>query len=389
MYYGGIDLHKISLGALIIALGLLVDDAIIAVEMMVRKMEQGWDRVTRGELRLRSTAMPMLTGTLITAAGFLPIGIARVVDRRIHVARSSQVTAIALLISWIVVGRLRALPRLQAAADDCTAGARRARASAHDAVYRTRRSTGASARVVDWCVAHRRTVIGADASRSSRSAIVGFRLRAAAVLPRLEPARADRRPAPAGGLLVRGDRGAGRSSFEQLPRAAKRGHRQLRELRRQRQPALLPAARPAARATRTSASSSMLHEGHRGARARCARGCIELLRRRTSPSVRGARRTALENGPPVGYPGAVPRVGRGHRRRCARSPSEVAERDARATRTSRRATSTGTSRSKVDPARHRPGQGARCSALVAGARRTFLNTVALGPRSTTTASATS
>jgi multidrug efflux pump subunit AcrB len=72
-----IDLHKISLGALIIALGLLVDDAIIAVEMMVRKMEEGFSRFDAATFAYTSTAMPMLTGTLITAAGFLPIGLAK------------------------------------------------------------------------------------------------------------------------------------------------------------------------------------------------------------------------------------------------------------------------------------------------------------------------
>lgn len=70
------DLHKISLGALIMALGLLVDDAIIAVEMMSSKMEQGWDRVKAASFAYSSTAMSTLTGTLVTVAGFLPIAMA-------------------------------------------------------------------------------------------------------------------------------------------------------------------------------------------------------------------------------------------------------------------------------------------------------------------------
>jgi multidrug efflux pump len=74
MYYWGVGLHKISLGSLIIALGLLVDDAIIAVEMMVRKLEEGYDKMRAATFAYDITAMPMLTGTLITAAGFLPIG---------------------------------------------------------------------------------------------------------------------------------------------------------------------------------------------------------------------------------------------------------------------------------------------------------------------------
>jgi multidrug efflux pump subunit AcrB len=77
MFYWGVGLHKISLGSLIIALGLLVDDAIIAVEMMVRKLEEGMERVHAATYAYEATSMPMLTGTLITAAGFLPIGLAK------------------------------------------------------------------------------------------------------------------------------------------------------------------------------------------------------------------------------------------------------------------------------------------------------------------------
>ncbi|MFM7759977.1 MAG: efflux RND transporter permease subunit, partial [Burkholderiaceae bacterium] len=97
----GIDLHKISLGALIIALGLMVDDAIIAVEMMVRKMEEGLSRFDAATFAYTSTAMPMLTGTLITAAGFLPIGFAKSVAGEYTFSMFS-VNVIALLISWLV-----------------------------------------------------------------------------------------------------------------------------------------------------------------------------------------------------------------------------------------------------------------------------------------------
>ncbi|GIZ51515.1 efflux RND transporter permease subunit [Noviherbaspirillum aridicola] len=96
-----IDLHKISLGALIIALGLLVDDAIIAVEMMVRKMEEGLSRFEAATYAYTSTAMPMLTGTLITAAGFLPIGLAKSAAGEYTFSMFS-VNALALLISWVV-----------------------------------------------------------------------------------------------------------------------------------------------------------------------------------------------------------------------------------------------------------------------------------------------
>ena len=101
MNYFGIGLHKISLGSLIIALGLLVDDAIIAVEMMVRKMEEGYDKVSAATYAYDVTAKPMLTGTLITAAGFLPIGIAKSVTGEYTFAIFA-VTVIALVLSWIV-----------------------------------------------------------------------------------------------------------------------------------------------------------------------------------------------------------------------------------------------------------------------------------------------
>ena len=99
MNFFDIGLHKISLGALILALGLLVDDAIIAVEMMSSKMEQGWDRVKAASFAYSSTAMPMLTGTLITVAGFLPIATAASATGE-YTRSIFQVSAIALIISW-------------------------------------------------------------------------------------------------------------------------------------------------------------------------------------------------------------------------------------------------------------------------------------------------
>ena len=99
MNFFDIGLHKISLGALILALGLLVDDAIIAVEMMSSKMEQGWDRVKAASFAYTSTAMPMLTGTLITVAGFLPIATAASATGE-YTRSIFQVSAIALILSW-------------------------------------------------------------------------------------------------------------------------------------------------------------------------------------------------------------------------------------------------------------------------------------------------
>lgn len=95
-----VGLHKISLGALILALGLLVDDAIIAVEMMSAKMEQGWERARAAAFAYTSTAMPMLSGTLVTAAGFLPIATAASTTGE-YTRSIFQVVVIALLVSWV------------------------------------------------------------------------------------------------------------------------------------------------------------------------------------------------------------------------------------------------------------------------------------------------
>ena len=151
----GIELHRITLGALIIALGLLVDDAIIAVETMVVKIEQGWDRMRAAAFAWDSTSLPMLTGTLVTVAGFLPVGFA---DSAVgeYAGGIFWVVAIALISSWFVaviitpyLGVLllpRDLVNQDGHADD-----------AHgDAVYDTRLYRGLR-RVVGWCVRFRRT----------------------------------------------------------------------------------------------------------------------------------------------------------------------------------------------------------------------------------------
>ncbi|PAT31443.1 multidrug transporter AcrB [Vandammella animalimorsus] len=145
MLYWGIGLHKISLGSLIIALGLLVDDAIIAVEMMVRKMEEGYDKFRSALFAYDITAKPMLTGTLITAAGFLPIGIARSTTGEYTFAIFG-VTVVALLLSWIVsvyfvpyLGVLLLKPPAP---------------GAHGEVYDTP-FYQRFRRLLDWCLVHR------------------------------------------------------------------------------------------------------------------------------------------------------------------------------------------------------------------------------------------
>ncbi|QRM20890.1 AcrB/AcrD/AcrF family protein [Dechloromonas sp. TW-R-39-2] len=100
MQFFNVGLHKVSLGALVLALGLLVDDAIIAVEMMWVKMEQGWERTRAASFAYTSTAGPMLSGTLVTVAGFIPIALAKSSTGEYAFA-FFQINAVALLISWL------------------------------------------------------------------------------------------------------------------------------------------------------------------------------------------------------------------------------------------------------------------------------------------------
>jgi multidrug efflux pump len=195
MKYFGIDLHKISLGALVLALGLLVDDAIIAVEMMAIKMEQGLDRVKAAAFAYTSTAFPMLTGTLITAAGFLPIATAKSGVGE-YTRSIFEVVTIALLISWFAavvlipylgykllpehgappsrfenllrLWRKRALARLPGA---MRGGNQRLEHPVGDpyatAFYRRFRA------LVQWCVTRRKTVIAATVA-AFVLAVIGF-----------------------------------------------------------------------------------------------------------------------------------------------------------------------------------------------------------------------
>ena len=186
-----LDLHRITLGALIIALGLLVDDAIIAVEMMVVKMEQGWDRIRAASFAWESTAFPMLTGTLVTAAGFLPIGFANSAVGE-YAGGIFWIVAIALVASWFVaviftpyIG-VKLLPNIKVHHN-------------HDphAVYETRVlsrparawCSGASTTASRWWLA----TVGVFVALDRR-----LRPRAAAVLPAVGAARTVPAAAPAG-----------------------------------------------------------------------------------------------------------------------------------------------------------------------------------------------
>jgi len=169
MYATGLDLHRITLGALIIALGLLVDDAIIAIEMMVVKMEQGWDRARAATFAWTSTAFPMLTGTLVTAAGFLPVGFAKSSAGE-YAGGIFWIVGIALIASWIVAVLftpylgLKLLPNLS----------RLGVQENPDAIYDTR-VYRALRRVIGWCLRWRKTVIALTVLMFAGS-IAGFAL---------------------------------------------------------------------------------------------------------------------------------------------------------------------------------------------------------------------
>ncbi len=156
MRFFGIDLHRISTGALIISLGLLVDDAMIAVEMMARKLEEGWDKVRAATYAYTTTAFPMLSGTLITAAGFLPIATAKSTTGE-YTFGIFAVTTMALLISWLAA--VTATPFIGALfLKEHKVGAGEAPRDVYaKPFYRKLRAT------IEWCVVHRKTVLAATA----------------------------------------------------------------------------------------------------------------------------------------------------------------------------------------------------------------------------------
>ena len=149
-----IDLHRISTGALIIALGLLVDDAMIVVEMMVRKLEEGLDKFASATFAYASTAWPMLSGTLVTAAGFLPIALAKSSTGE-YTFDMFSVTTIALVLSWfaaIIATPLFGYWILKRPKNATAEG----EAHEHfDTPFYTRLRA-----LIDWCITHRwKTII--------------------------------------------------------------------------------------------------------------------------------------------------------------------------------------------------------------------------------------
>ncbi|HEV8391665.1 MAG TPA: efflux RND transporter permease subunit [Dongiaceae bacterium] len=144
---------RITLGALIIALGLLVDDAIIAIEVMVVKMEEGWDRIKAAAYAWSHTAAPMLSGTLVTIIGFTPVGFARSTAGE-YAGNIFWIVGFALIASWVVAVvftpylGVKLLPDIKPVA------------GGHEAIYATPRYERFR-RLVTWAVNHKFLVAGA------------------------------------------------------------------------------------------------------------------------------------------------------------------------------------------------------------------------------------
>ena len=196
MDYLGISLQRISLGALIIALGLLVDDAMIAVEMMVARLEVGDTLRKAATYVYTSTAFPMLTGTLVTVAGFIPIGLNSSAAGEFTFTLF-VVIAVSLLVSWIVAVLFTPLLGVTLLPDDHEEASRASRAGS------PRAFAGSLRLRMRW----RWLTIGATLALFALS-VVGMRFVQQQFFPDLRPAGADRRLDPAAEHLDRRDQGA-------------------------------------------------------------------------------------------------------------------------------------------------------------------------------------
>ena len=288
MHYLNIGLHKISLGSLVLALGLMVDDAIIAVEMMAIKMEQGYNRIKAASFAWTSTAFPMLTGTLITAAGFLPIATAASSVGE-YTRSIFQVVGISLVVSWIAAVMFVPYLGYYLLPDNKHQQA----AEAHDP-YDTRFYRAVRA-LVNWCVGHRWLVIGVTLLVFS-GAVALFKLVPKQFFP--ESTRLEMM------VDLKLTEGASLSATEQQVQ-------RLEKLLAERQDIDNYVAYVGTGAPRfylpldqqlpaTSFAQFVIVSKSLAARAELRTWLIERLHQ-DFPEVR-ARVTLLENGPPVGYP---------------------------------------------------------------------------------------
>jgi multidrug efflux pump len=169
MLMAGWNLERVSLGSLIIALGLLVDDGIIAVEMMVVKMEEGWDRLKAAAFSYESTAMPRLTGALITVAAFMPIGFAQSTTGE-YAGGIFWIVGTAVLFSWVVSGLITPYLAVKMLPDFAKHGHGAAHADPYNTpFYRKLR------RLIDLAIERRWWVIGATVVAFAAS-VYGARL---------------------------------------------------------------------------------------------------------------------------------------------------------------------------------------------------------------------
>ena len=199
----GWNLERISLGSLIIALGLLVDDGIIAVEMMVVKMEEGWDRVKAAAFSYASTAMPRLTGALITVAAFMPVGFSKSTTGE-YAGGIFWIVGTAVLFSWLVSGLITPYLAVKMLPKDFGKHGHGGGDPYHTPFYRRLRG------LIDFAIERRWWVIGATAAALALAIVGSSSCRSSS--SRTAPARARRRAAAEGRRFVRRDDRAGQEN---------------------------------------------------------------------------------------------------------------------------------------------------------------------------------
>ena len=350
----GMDLHRITLGALIIALGLLVDDAIIAIEMMVVKMEQGWDRARAATFAWTSTAFPMLTGTLVTAAGFLPVGFAKSSAGE-YAGGIFWVVGLALIASWIVAVIFTPYLGLKLLPDFAKHGAHQDEHAIYDTrMYRSLR------RVIEFCLRWRKSVVLVTVLMFVAS-VAGFGFVQQQFFPtstRTELFLEMRLPE---GTAIGVTDATAKSGRETDRR--RQGRRNLHDVCGTGRAALL--ARPQSGSAQFQFRADRhRHQGSRGARARQSAAGKGDRRRRAAG---GAHARGPVRVRPAGrLPGAVPR-------RRARSDESAHDRRGRAQgdgdeRQGHRPASRLERAGQIDPPRGRPGSRARARPDAAGCR---------------------